>query len=411
MASAFSNRRVVLGLAIAVLGFLAGPVAADEHRIGGAVLDIPASWKSQTPELFVRDFGDYKVLLQITGPADEKQDTFDKNFDMLATTIKELAEENPMSKDRGVTIAGHQIRIEQRCCEYIRDVMASQTLVGVAARDRQIFLLMLELGRGEDEDEDAVRADLQTITRTMRVLPDDKPFELVPGPDDGGLEGAFTTLRTGVRPNPWGGLDFYSDSEIVLFDKAGLYSNEIPTGSKSMSQHCQAVPDDCGLYALKGKGWFSGASRIERREVANLYGLIEVEEEPFIDKGDELDIDGSSYYRVEAYKRGKRFDGVWKYLFAQSGPQGGVAVERQLTLKPDGAFEGRGWAGTSFYNENASGVFSSPDGVERGTYEVEGNTLTFFSAQGVKTEKSIFAPGRGEDGLLIIDGGNYLKQE
>lgn len=411
MASAYWKSRVLPGAAIAVLGFLAGPAVAEEHTFGGAVLDIPAAWKAQTSALFVRDFGEYKVLLQVSGPASEKPDTFDKNFDALAKTIEELADEDPLTKDRGVTLAGHQIRIEQRCCEHIREVMASQTLVGVAAPDRQIFLLMLELGRGEDEDEDAVRADLQTIVRTMRVLPQDKPFELVPGSEDGGLEGAYTTLRTGLRPNPWGGLDFYSDSEIVLFDMSGLYTNEIPTGGKSMRQHCQAVPDDCGLYALKGKGWFSGASSIERREVANLYGMIDVEEEPFIDKGDELDIDGSSYYRVEAYKRGKRFDGVWKYLFAQSGPQGSVAVERQLTLKPDGTFEGRGWAGTSFYNENASGVFSSPDGVERGTYEVEGNTLTFVSEQGVKTEKSIFAPGSGDDGLLIIEGGNYLKQE
>jgi hypothetical protein len=246
---------------------------------------------------------------------------------------------------------------------------------------------------------------------SLRPTPDDRPFELVAPEDGGGLDGVYTHLDTGLRPNTFGGMDFHARSRVMLFDSSGLYSRRIPRGDGGIRTHCKAHPTDCGTYRLTA----GGSAGIELTKVLNGFGVLKTDSKPFERTDKTLKIGKAKYRPVPPLPRGARFDGVWRYSFASSGSGGSVSAERTLTLTRDGRFIRTGWAGATSSNESADSrstvTTSSGRQVDRGRYEIDGFRLVLTGEDGRSETSTIFRPDGESDGLLIINGANYLKRK
>ena len=418
-------------LSAALLG--QGSAAAEDATVSGVTVTLPPSADHWTR----KDGGD-GVLLQKSWPADPAAGRRRPGaaliqiakpvatssaglmaaFERFTASFKSLARERPITKGSGVTVNGHPFAFEQRCCGRMNEIRVDAVSVGVESPRAYHFLMLVMLGLA-GEDRKAAEAEFEALVRSLRPNAGDRAFALVPARDGGGLEGAYTTLSTGLRPNAFGGLDFYADNDVLIFERSGLFSREMPKGGRSVADHCKATPVDCGLYRLTGGGLFGGANRIELLDVENDFGMFKREEKPLTRAGETLTIDKAEYRRLAALPRGAPFEGTWRYLFAQSGSgaftSGGIAVERTLTLGRDGRFRRSGFVGFSSSTETGggrSGVAGSKERpAEQGRYEVEGHVLTLTGDDGRKEQFSVFAPDRGSDGLLVIDGANYRKQE
>ncbi len=357
------------------------------------------------------------ALIQVRKPVPAASGPFDAAFQRFAGSLAASAEKKPLTKAAGTTVNGHRIVYEQRCCSSGDGVRLNVFAVGVAAPEAHHFFMLALIGLSSDEAE-PIRAEFEAMVRSHRPTASDRPFELAPARGDGGLEGLFTWLDTGIRPNINGGLDYYSDSRVLLLDQSGLFSREIPKGTIDIAAHCRAEPWECGTYRVIGGGLLGGGQRIELAEVENRFGMLKRETKPLERKGDDIVIDGRHHARLPPLPRGTPFEGTWRYLFSNvgSGPvsSGGVTVERTLTLSRDGRFRRTGFVGFSASNEiggnrtDVSGSSRKP--AEAGRYEVEGYRLTLTGDDGQREVLSLFQPERGSDGLLILNGGNYLKQ-
>lgn len=347
--------------------------------------------------------------IRIIGPATEPPARFDANFMSVVNALPELAEEDPIVEADGQTPQGHRLRIDDRCCMRREGVSFSQIVAGFGAGRKQVFIHMMQANLRGDNAAQA-DADFAALVRSVRVRPRDAAFALVPKPGDGGLEGVFSRLETGLRPNVFGGMDFYAENHVLVLDPGGLFSTELPTGGQSLTRHCAQAPQDCGLYAVQGK-------RIQMRSVINDYGVMQTETTPFAQTRDGLTIDGQDHRRIPPV--GPVLDGEWNYTFASSGTMAGssgsIAVERTLILRPDGTFRRQGWSGASTSNDMGSGTSgvttSSRRPLEQGRYTISDYVLTLRGADGSTETLGIFAPDVGSDALLVINGANYLKQE
>ncbi|KAB0678548.1 hypothetical protein [Aureimonas leprariae] len=357
------------------------------------------------------------AIIQILGPFAGTPATLDKGFETVAAGVKGLEKERPYLKSEGVTTNGHRIRTDYRCCAEMQGLSVGQRTVGIASAKAQVVLALVGLEL-HDAAKRSADADFEALVRSVALEAGDKPFALEPRPGDGGLDGVYTHLDTGVRPNAFGGMDFYSDSEITVFGTSGLYATELPQDG-DLAVHCRAEPTDCGLYALQGGGFFSGASRIEMREVSDAFGTIETEAKPFARKGDGLEIDGGAYSRIPPFAAGTTFDGTWRYFYAAVGStafsSNSVSSERLLTLRRDGSFRRDGWSGASGTNDTGTGTVGFTTGGNRpaasGRYKVEGYALELAGDDGRTERLSIFAPDKDSDKLLVIGGSNYLKRD
>jgi hypothetical protein len=121
-----------------------------------------------------------------------------------------------------------------------------------------------------------------------------------------------------------------------------------------------------------------------------------------------LELDGRSYSRIQGYD-GLVFNGRYEASSFSSTGQGGVAIQKTITFYPDGTFMWEGFAGGSAPNVTATSESSS-----QGTYQVQGNSITFNFADG-QVSKELFFVIPGEDpnnpGALRIGSWDYLKQE
>jgi hypothetical protein len=94
---------------------------------------------------------------------------------------------------------------------------------------------------------------------------------------------------------------------------------------------------------------------------------------------------------------------------------GSVASSNTLTLRNNGTFERSRWSGASMTNEigeSRTGVTASGDRPgSSGRYRLSGYRLDLTDATGKTESLSIFEPDRGSDGLLVINGNNYLKDD
>ncbi|KKB79767.1 hypothetical protein VW35_04465 [Devosia soli] len=396
------------------------PASAKEMTLGGAVFDVPDGWEKQDDAegiLLVRSFPETEdteqaaamiQLLNIKGaPA-----SLDANIAEMVSWVDGMYEEDPMVDSAGTTLHGHSIKVEYRCCSYSSDVPMGQTIAGVAAENEQLLAGLIFVNTSSDHQDEADEA-FEALVRSVRFK-GDSAEGMKPQAGDGGLDGVFTHLDTGLMPNAFGGLDFNSESEIMVFDPDGLFSSAIPAGG-DMETHCAANPTDCGTYKVSGGGWFGGARQIEMRSMVDGYGVIETETLPLEKSGNDLKIDGGDYFRLPPFDNGTTFDGTWTYTWASSGmtatSSGGVAVERTLVFKPDGTFTRRGWSGGSSSGDMGGVTVSSKRAGSSGTYEVSGYQLVLTARNGTSETLSIFAPDRDDTDLLVIDGANYLKQD
>lgn len=404
-----------------------GAAAAAEETIEGVSFEAPdagAGWEkkaSPTSVAFQKTIvGDKgrksSALIHIVAPRKAGPDAFDAAFTEFSVSIKELAKEKPSIKSEGVTPAGRRIRAEWRCCARVQGVSVSQRTVGIASDDTQLFVALISFNlRGEEGK--IADAEFAKLVRSIKLDASDG-IALTPTKGDGGLEGVFTHLDTGIRPNAFGGTDFYSESRIKWFDKGGLYSNRIPPDG-DIAAHCARKPADCGLYALKGGGWFSGASEIELRDVVNDYGVITTKTRPFEKAGDDIKIGKQRHNRLEPLKDGTPLEGSWRYFFASSGSMafssGSVSSERTLTFDTSGRYTRTGFSSTSSTSTAGGGTTGFTAGGKRpeasGTYRIDGFTLTLTDEAGKVEKFSIFAPDKGSEGLLVIGGANYLKKK
>ncbi len=155
------------------------------------------------------------------------------------------------------------------------------------------------------------------------------------------------------------------------------------------------------------------------RSVTSPYGTIEVETKTFSKKGDDLVIDDEDYRAVPPFEDGATLDGEWVYTFALSGmtatSSGSVATSRTLALHSNGTFERTGWSAASMTNEiggSQTGVSTSGNRPgASGRYRLSGYRLDLTDTSGKTESLSVFEPDKGSDGLLVINGQNYLKDD
>lgn len=409
-------RPLTVFAASALALLLAVPVQAETVTLDGVTLDLPEGWEQQDATagtlMFTRTFPETEdtdqasalvQLIRTTG----NMSSFSANFDeIVLLAVPELRSEDPMTESAGTNVQGHQVRTEYRCCDSSRDISIGQTAVGIGGENEQVFLTMVFVNISSDHQETA-DADFANIVRSVRLNGDgDQAF--APQSGDGGLEGAYTNLYTGVMPNMFGGMDFISESRILYFEPNGLYATELPSGD--LAEHCAQTPLDCGTYRLGGGGWFGGHSSIELRSVVDEYGTIETEAEDFAREGDNVRIGDTVSYRIPPFPAGTTFEGSWTYLWAQTGmtatSSGSVASEQTLELRADGRYSRDGWSGAS----TSTVTVSSDRAAQNGTYSIEGHQITLTADNGEVQTMSIFAPD-DDDGLLVINGANYLKND
>jgi hypothetical protein len=362
------------------------------------------------PEDKARNRGRGAVMIQIGAP--KPGGALPAAFDVFVKSMDQLKSERSLTKAEGVSINRHPMLMQLHCCSARNGADLSVVSVGVAAPQGNIFLrlVMIQIDRLERKSyEDRFAA----IVRSLRPSNRDKAFGLTPpGPTDS-LKGIFTHQTTGIRPNVFGGTDFYAESRILAFDGRGIFSTEIPSKGRDLTQHCATEPTSCGYYTLKSGGVFGGG-RIEMQEATNMYGMFDRKEEPFAISGQNIRIGETTHTRIPPLKAGTRFTGRWRDFQASSGTtptsSGNVVRERFLVLHGDGRYERSGYSGASSTIGGTGVTVGGQRPSETGRYEIDGHRITFMASDGPASTMSLFQPDASSDRLLIIDGANYLKQ-
>lgn len=416
-------------LASVLFAFAAAPAFTAPIVVDGIAVDLPpdsTGWSQESGSggnvLLQRDMVDEDgersaALVQIGGRI--TQGSFESNLAIMLQTVPELAEEDTMLEADGVTPAGYRVAMRDVCCGYRDDISLSSVVVGYELPDRsQRFLMLLTMNMSSDQREIA-EADFAYMVRSFRTADMPARAQLTPQNGDGGLEGVYSTLRTGLALNPFGGMDFQADSLIMAFDKSGLFSTVIPPSGRSIAEHCAAEPGDCGTYRIEGGGLFGGPQKITIRNVETDYAVLETEELEFGRDGETLKLGSDDYRHIPPLSGDTRFEGSWRYFWAQTGSgafsSNSVSVERVLEMGKDGRFTMQGWSGFSSSNDMGTGEVSTAGGSERpvesGRYEVDAYALRLIGDDGKIVTMSLFAPDVGSDGLLVLNGNNYIKDE
>ena len=412
-------RLVLWGLLAVALDLPAA--RAESLRFEGMTLDAPVG-----TEGWARQDTDNSLMLRRSFPAGEgrrrageaiiilyrpiaaKAGAFPQVFAKAAQGIEAVAHDRRPSRREGQTVNGHPMLMEQRCCGNVRNASVHTFTIGVDVGETYHFLTlaMVNLAR---EEKPAVRARFEAMVRSLRPREVDRAFVLEPARGDGGLDGLYTSMDSGIRPNAFGGTDYYATSRVLLFDPGGLFSRAVPIGG-DIAAHCAGTPEDCGTYRLRG-------GQIEMREVANGFGMMRTRSESFARDGDDLEIDRTRHFRVAPLPGGTTFEGSWTSSFASSGTtalsSGSVSSVRTLVLGRNGRFSRSGFTAASFSGETGgsrSGVtVGGRRPLEQGTYRVEGYRLMLTGSEGQEETLSFYKPDGASDNLLIVNGSNYLR--
>lgn len=147
------------------------------------------------------------------------------------------------------------------------------------------------------------------------------------------------------------------------------------------------------------------------------------ERKPFAQTAEGLEIDGDTYSRIPGFD-GLVLNGTYKALSytAAVGGQGGVAIEKTFTFKPDGTFTREGFAGASYtstdtgtqFGDPVAGVTVTSESSNSGTYQIQGNAITFNYADGqVSTDFFFVMPGEdpANPGAIRVGGWDFLLRE
>lgn len=416
--------RILLLLALPFLAVATGmpPATAATLALGGSSLEVPAAFEGWTR----KDANDGVLFQRLVEPAEPRGrkgfaivlvgapkaagPSFEQDFTAFARTPRQVPAEKALVTQDGLTLDGHRIHVEQRCCRSTDGVGLNVWHVGVASPGREQFLMLLVMGI-EREAEAPIRDAFQALVRSLRPGAADHGFALVPA-SGGGLDGLYTRTITGLTPNVFGGVNFTARQEVLLFDRGGLYATEVPRDG-DLAAHCRAAPQDCGTYALKGGGLFGGTPRVARVAVESPFGMVRRMDEPLLREGETLKVGDTAYQHVRAFPAGQRLAGTWTNTWGTSGPTGSVGGTRTLTLTADGRFTRDGFTGFATGqgpgNSGASVVGNAARPSAGGRYTLEGYRLTLTGEDGRTESLSLFAPDPGSQGLLVIGGANYLK--
>jgi hypothetical protein len=135
------------------------------------------------------------------------------------------------------------------------------------------------------------------------------------------------------------------------------------------------------------------------------------EAQSFAQTAEGLEIDGNTYSRIPRFD-GLLLNGVFEASsFAPTG-QGGVAIQKTITFSPDGSFTRQGFAGGS-YSSNGTGVTATSEGSDSGTYQIQGNAITFNYSDGQMVSDFFFViPGEDPNnpGAIRIGVWDFLRQ-
>jgi hypothetical protein len=418
---------------LCILLVLGGPSlfanAATSTTIEGVTLDLPDASNGWTrPDEFVlrKVIGadetagrrePLTALIQLFKPLPKGVGTFEANFARAVGQIPELARENAWTRSQGVTINGHAIIIEQRCCGRLGKVSISGIHVGIEGPQSQLFLAFVLLGDLED-DKQNLKAEFEAMVRSIRLAPSDIAFHLMPPKGSGGLDSVCAYVKASARPSAFGEVNIVAEAQLMLFDPAGIFSRALPAGGSNIEAHCQANPTDCGTYRLLGGGILNSPSQIEITEVTDGFGVLQRETENFARSGADLRIGKRNCRHVPPMPKGVKLEGVWEHVYGDSGrtgaSSGSVAVVHTLTLTRDGNFTREASSSLSMTSERgASGSSVAVSGkrrAERGQYDVDGYGLTLAAEDGSKQRLSVFRPDGKSDELLVIDGATYRKR-
>ncbi|TDG29451.1 hypothetical protein [Paracraurococcus ruber] len=411
-------------LSLALLLALPPPARAEEEALGGMRFAAPAAasgWarsatdatgltfrKDLPPRPDARSRG--AALIGVFAPRPLRGTPFAEAFGAF-TRLEALPDGRPLQTRAGVTVNRHPVAWVQRCCRARNRVYAEAHFIGIDSPRGAVFLMLVMIGT-RAEDTAPLEAEFAALVRSLRPGPGDRVLDVAPASGDAGLEGAFTTLNTGLRPNAFGGMDFFSENEVLVFDRGGIYATAVPPGGRDLAAFCRERPRDCGFYRLS-------AGSLVTEKVMNDYGMLERAEQPLARVGADLTLGKERWRRVVPFPAGTRLDGSWRYLFASSGQgafsSGSVAVERVLTLAADGTFMRSGFSGFSGSNETGGTRTGIVTGSRRpatsGRYRIEGMQLVLDAGDGTRETLSVFRPDPGSDRLLVIDGDNYLRRD
>jgi hypothetical protein len=266
-------------------------------------------------------------------------------------------------------------------------------------------------------------ADEETGMREISASTDSGDFEcsLLGAPMQGIQYGAGTAP---LPPAGAGGLEgFYGKWEMdvmglcgglcwdyLYFRHEGYVYTEAPQGLLEAIDCTRTRPNGaplCDTYVLQG----------------NIIYFGDGEAKSFMQTPDGLELDGRSYARIGSYD-GLLFNGRYEAssYTAAVGGQGGLVIEKAITFYPDRTFVREGFVGYSFTSTDTGTQFGDPvagvtgynESSNRGTYQVQGNSITFNFEDG-QVSKEFFFVIPGEDpanpGALRIGSWDFLKQE
>ena len=413
----------MLALALLAAASLA-PAAGATLALGGSSLDVPTAFEGWTRKdtadgvLFQRlvepiePRGRKGFAIVLVGAPKPAAASFEQAFAAFTRTVRQVPAEKPLVVQDGLTLDGHRIRVEQRCCRSTDGTGMNVWHVGVLSPGHEQYLMLLVMGL-EREAEVPIREAFQAMVRSLRPRPNDHGFALAPVSGDGGLDGLYARTVTGLSPNVFGGLNFTAHQETLLFESGGLYASEVPRDG-DLAAHCRTTPQECGTYAVTGGGLFSRGRRIARTVVETPFGAVRRTDEALVREGDTLTVGEMAYRHVSPFPAGQRLNGTWTHNWGTSGPAGSVGGTHRLTLAADGRFARDGFTGfatgTGPSNTGASVVGNAVRPGQSGRYALDGYRLTLTGEDGRAETLSVFAPDAGSQTLLVIGGANYLKE-
>ena len=247
----------------------------------------------------------------------------------------------------GVTVNGHPMLWVQRCCRARNGIYAEAHFVDIENPRGAVFLMLVMVGTRR-KDTGSLEAEFAAVVRTVRPSPADHVLDFAAMSGDAGLEGAWITLATRLRPNTSGGIDLFADKRSHAVRPRRHFRPRRSARQAGAGCFLRREAARMRLLSLA-----HGSIVVEK--VANDHGMLEREERPLTCSATELGIGTQRWRPVVPLAVGSRLDGSWRHLFASAGQgafsSGGVTVKRVLTLTPNGRFTRTGFAGFSGSNE------------------------------------------------------------
>ncbi len=224
----------------------------------------------------------------------------------------------------------------------------------------------------------------------------------------GGLEGFYASWEPDMSGMGLCGGGICWD--YLYFFPNGYVYTERPQGLLEGIDCTRTQPNGlplCDVYTLEGDTiYFSDGER-----------------KFFVQSVEGFEVDGNTYSRIPRFD-GLILNGVFRAqsFTAAVGGQGGLAIEKTITFYPDGTFTREGFVGASYTTTDTgtsmgnpvAGVTTSSESSNSGTYQIQGNAITFNYADGqVSTDFFFVIPGEdpANPGAIRIGGWDFLSQE